>query len=139
MKSETISTGNQAASTSTDPQPASVRDPSERMRREAPALNAQFSDLRPWRRASARIEERTDSDMTGASFHSAASTLSEAVSDTVVPTRTVAPTNTVAPTDPGMHEPEITEAPPLAQSGRERLLDRYLSATRRPSFTSSAS
>jgi len=132
MKSETISTGNQAASTSTDPQPASVRDPSARMRREAPALNAQFSDLRPWRRASARIEERTDSDMTGASFHSAASTLSEAVSDTVVPTRTVAPTNTVAPTDPGMHEPEITEAPPLAQSGRERLLDRYLSATRRP-------
>lgn len=136
MKSGTISTGNPVASTSTDSQTASVRDTSERLRRETPAVNAQFSDLRPWRRTSAHIEERTDSDMSGASFYSTVSgpfdPVSDTIADTVTPTNAVVPPNTTASTGPVVHEAQTNDAPPVVQTRRERLLEDYRSATRRP-------
>ena len=119
MKSGRISTGTSIASTSDNPPTVSARDTSERLRRETPAVNAQFSDLRPWRRGSARVESRTDSDLREASFHSAVSELSAPTSDTVEPFDTVA------------HDSESTARPPAA-ARRGQLLDEYLAATRRP-------
>ena len=117
MRSGPIASGTSIASTSSDPPTVSARDTSERLRREAPARDAQFSDLRPWRRGSARVEARTDSDLTEASFRSALSELSADTFDTVA------------------HDDEAPAATPAAaapQAQRSRLLEKYVSATRRP-------